>query len=91
MRQTKRSTTFLMTLLINCMLNFEWSIPAWILLALHYWKHISIKWFIGALALWIVWNLIWMLIIWWANKSSTPDEPKENKNPYSKSNKQIFK
>lgn len=83
MRRTKRKGNFFLCLLINILLNLEGSIPAWILLILHFCIGISILWFWLALALWIIYLLVWMKIIGWAGKCSRPDPPKENKNPYS--------
>ena len=84
MRRTKRSGGFIICLLFNMLINLEWSIPAWILLALHFWLDISIWWFVGALAFWILSIISWMSIMGWATDcSNTPDPPKENKNPYS--------
>ena len=84
MRRTKRSGSFLLCLLINLLLNIEWSIPAWILLALHIWLNISIWWFIGGLCLWLMSVLIWMWIMGWATECGNQKDPqKENKNPYS--------
>lgn len=84
MRRTKRSGGFIICLLFNMLINLEMSIPAWILLALHFWLDISIWWFVGALALWILYIISWMSIMGWASDcSNTPDPPKENKNPYS--------
>lgn len=84
MRVPKRSSNFLVCLLTNLLLNFEWSIPAWILLALHFILDLSIWWFIGALALWVLILICWMNVIGWAaDCSSAPDPQKENKNPYS--------
>ena len=83
MRRTKRTGNFFLCLLFNMMLNLEGTIPAWILLILHFCIGISIFWFWLALALWIIYLLVWMKIIGWAGRCSTPDSPKENKNPYS--------
>lgn len=84
MRRTKRSGSFWLCLLINMVLNLEWTIPAWILLALHFWLGWSIWWFVLALALWLINILFWMKVMGWAaDCSNTPDPPKENKNPYS--------
>ena len=84
MRRTKRTGSFLLCLLINLVLNPEWSLPAWILLALHLWLGISIGWFIGALALWLARILLGMWLMGWAmDCSRQKDPPKENKNPYS--------
>ena len=83
-RHTKRSGSFLLCLLINLLLNLEWSIPAWVLLALHFWLKISIWWFVGGLVLWILVNLVGMWLMGWAaGCGNHKDPPKENKNPYS--------
>ena len=50
-RRTKRSGGFWLSLLLNMLLNLEWTIPAWILLALHFVFDWSIWWFVLALAL----------------------------------------
>ena len=84
MRRTKRTGSFWLCLLINMALNLEWTIPAWILLALHFWLGWSIWWFVLALALWIINIIFWMRVLGWAGDCArTPDPPKENKNPYS--------
>ena len=84
MRKTKVFKNFILCLLVNLLLNPEWSAPAWILLALHFWLKISIWWFVGALALWLLRILLGMCLFGWASKcSNTKDPPKENKNPYS--------
>ncbi len=83
MRRTKRNGNFFLSLLFNMLLNLEGTIPAWILLVMHFWRGWSLLWFWLALALWIVYLIIWMLVIGWAGRCSRPDLPKENKNPYS--------
>lgn len=84
MRKTNRSGSFLLCLLINLLLNLEWSIPAWILLALHFWLNISFWWFAGGLAFWILSVVTGMWIMGWARScGNEKDPPKENKNPYS--------
>ena len=84
MRRTKRGGSFWLCLLVNMVLNLEWTIPAWILLVLHFWLGWSIWWFVLALVLWIGDILFWMKVMGWAaDCSNTPDPPKENKNPYS--------
>ena len=84
MRRTKRTGGFWLCLIFNLLMNLEWSIPAWILLGAHFWLGWSIWWFWLALALWILNILFWMGVMGWAARcSSTPDKPKENKNPYS--------
>lgn len=84
MRRTRRSSGFLTCLIINLLLNFEGSIPAWICLALHLWIEISILWFVGALLLWILCIILGMKFMGWATSvGNIPDPVKENKNPYS--------
>ena len=84
MRRTKRGGSVWLCLLVNMALNLEWTIPAWILLALLFWLGWSIWWFVLALALWFINILFWMKVMGWAaDCSNTPDPPKENKNPYS--------
>ena len=88
MRRFRRTGNFLAALLINLLLNLEWSIPAWVLLGLHFWLGISIWWFAAGLGLWLLRILAGMLIIGWANRcGSEKDPPKENRNPYSVKNK----
>lgn len=84
MRKTGIGGGFFLSFLINLLLSLRWSIPAWILLMLHFWLDISIWWFLGGLALWIVSILADMWLIGWAAScGSQKDPPKENKNPYS--------
>ena len=84
MRRTGRRGNFFLCMVINLLLNLEWSIPAWILLALHVWLDISIWWFIGGLFLWLLRVLLGMWFVSWASAcGSRKDPPKENKNPYS--------
>ena len=81
---------FLLTLLVNLFLNFRGSIPAWILLVLHFWLGISWIWFAIALGVWILWQVIWMFIMGWAAGCSNEPQPhRENKNPYSAKNSDI--
>lgn len=84
MRRTKRSGSFFLCLLINLLLNLEWSIPAWIFLGLHLWLDISLWWFAGGLGFWLLSVLSGMWIMGWAARcGSEKDPPRENKNPYS--------
>ena len=79
----KKTGDFLMCLLINMLINWEWSIPAWILLALHFIFGLDILWFFIALGLFLAGLLLWMAIFAWASTCRNSDKPKENKNPYS--------
>ncbi len=83
MRKTKHNGGFFACLLFNALLNFDGTIPAWLLLAMHFIRGWSIWWAALALGLWLLGLILWMLFIGWANTCSTPDPPKENKNPYS--------
>ncbi|MBQ4557084.1 MAG: hypothetical protein IJA60_05510 [Clostridia bacterium] len=66
------------------LLNLEWTIPAWILLALHFILGVPIVWFWVALAVWLLSVLLWTDIFGRLNAlGNIPDKPKENKNPYS--------
>ena len=79
-----RKGGFLTALIFNMGLNIMYSVPAWILLALHFWLGIPIWLFWLTLGMWIGGIIIWMLVIRWsANCSSEPTLYRENKNPYS--------
>ncbi len=84
MKRFRKSGNFFLALLVNMLLNLEWTIPAWILLACHFIFGWSILWFWLALGLWFINIIFWMDIMGWAARcGSEPDKPKENKNPYS--------
>lgn len=76
--------SFFYCLLINLGFNIMYSVPAWILLALHFWLRLPIWLFWLALGIWIGGVILWMLIIRWAAKCGDEPTPyQENKNPYS--------
>ncbi len=79
----KRVGEFFACLLFNMLINLEWTIPAWLLLAMHFLFDWNILWFWIALGVWILSILLWMDILGWAANCSASDKPKENKNPYS--------
>ena len=84
MKKLRNSGNFFLVLLFNMLMNLEWTIPAWLLLLCHFFFDWSIKWFWIALGIWLLDILLWMDILGWASRcGSTPDKPKENKNPYS--------
>ncbi len=87
MRRTKFNGGFWLCFLFNILLNLEWSVPAWVLLALHFVLDWSILWFCLALGAWLLGILLWMLILGWARNCSTPTPYRPNKNPYSVGNK----
>lgn len=87
MRRTRRNGSFWLCLLLNMLLNLEWTVPAWILLALHFWLGWSVWWFWLALGLWFLGLLLVTKLLGWAHRcAAIPDPPKENKNPYSAGN-----
>ena len=88
MKEYRRRGNFFLCLLVNMLLALPWTIPAWVLLAVHFWKGISIWWFAGTMGLWLLGVLFSVWFLQWAAKcGSEQDPPKENKNPYSKGNR----
>ncbi len=83
MKRTNHDGGFFVCLLLNLLLNFSWTIPAWILLLLHFWKGWSLWFFVGGLVLWLGLGLLVTSLMNWASRCSTPTEQRENKNPYS--------
>jgi hypothetical protein len=80
----RKSGNFFLCLLINLFFHLDGTIPAWILLVLHYLLDLPIWLFWLALGIWLLSIVFWMGVIGWATQcSDTPDPPKENKNPYS--------
>lgn len=85
MRHTDRAGGFLLTLLINLIINWEGILPALVLLVLHY----TLRWPLwavwAALGVWVLVILIGTLLIVWAAGCSdrTIVPPPTNKNPYS--------
>lgn len=84
MRKAKRNTHFIFWLCINMLLNWKGLIPAAILFALRFWFRISLLWSLCAIIVWLLWLILWMAVIGWAEKcGSVQSPPQENKNPYS--------
>lgn len=84
MRRTNRGGSFIVCLLINLLLNLHWAIPAVILFVLHFWLGWSIWWAWGALALWIVANILMMLFMGWVSNCDTlPKSSSRPQNTYS--------
>ena len=52
MRRSRGHGGFFLTLLLNFLLNLDRTVPAWILLGLHFWRGWSIGWFWLALGIW---------------------------------------
>lgn len=89
MRKAENGNFFLACLL-NVVLNLEWSIPAWILLGLHFWLDVPIFFFWLALGLWLGGTLLVMLILELIRRCNSPEPPRENKNPYSATNSSVL-
>ena len=84
----RASGFFLLDLFINMILNLEWSIPVWIFLGLHFVFGLSLWWFAGALALWILRIWAYMMVFRWFSRirwggGNFPTPPRKNVNPYS--------
>lgn len=81
---------FFLAYLLNLVLNLEWSIPALILLGLHFWLGIPLYLFWLALGLWLGGTFLFMLVLLLIRKCIPPDKPQENKNPYSATNASVL-
>lgn len=89
-KRPQAGTGFFAALAINLIFSLEWTIPAWILLVLHFVWGFSLWWFFAALILWVVCVALKTIIFsWLIREGNRPDPPKENKNPYSASNRDI--
>ena len=67
------------------------SVPMWLTLILHFTVGLSIAWFWATLGVWILVGVIRYLLIVFARWGSNEPEPKkENKNPYSKTQEDVF-
>ena len=87
----KRDNGFLLCFLMNLLFDLEWSIPAWLLLILHFVLDWSIWFFVAALAAFVCGVLLKTAFISWAaSVGNTPDKPKKNLNPYSNSTEQML-
>lgn len=82
-KPTRHSSGFLISLVINLILNFEMAVVAIILLVLHFMLDISVIFFWIALGIWIVPNLLFTLFLFVLSGMDTTPEYRENKNPYS--------
>ena len=88
----RRRSAFLTSYLVNLALNFEWSVPAWILLALHFKLGVPMWLFWTALTLWLVVILVRSAFLHWVySQPSDPGPPRENKNPYSQTGYRTLK
>ena len=75
---------FFLCLFWHMMLYALWTIPAWILLALHFLAGLPIAWFWLALSVWAAVLLLRTLLIMWTRYCVRHHTPVPgNKNPYS--------
>lgn len=83
-KRFKSNGGFFIALGFNLIFNLEWTIPAWIFLALHFAFDISMWWFIGAIIIWVSIIALYTAFLCWVSRASnTPEIKKKNKNPYS--------
>ena len=86
----KRFFDYIVSVLLSLLFNWYWSIPAWVLLILHFTLGISIWWFVGALLLWIVGVRVFVRVIGWLTyMGNKPEEENKNINPYSNKDNKI--
>lgn len=82
---------FWLCFLMNLVFSLEWSIPAWLMLIMHFVLGWSIWFFVALLGLFIIGTLIKTIFISWAaSAGNVPDRPKKNLNPYSSKNEQML-
>ena len=88
----RRFGGFLCSLCIHAVFYLSWTVPAWLLLALHFWKGWSLAWFFGALGLWLLAVLLKTLVLSLLARGASAPEPRTaNRNPYSKKTQELFK
>ena len=76
---------FFLCLLWHALMFVPWTIPAWILLALHFTVGLPLVWFWVALGAWILLILFRTAVVMFARYGFSHRIPvPENKNPYSK-------
>ena len=77
----------LLSVLLSLLFHWYWSVPAWILLALHFIIGIPIWWFVAALAAWIIGVIVFMRVVGWLTyMGNKKEQENKNKNPYSVNN-----
>jgi len=82
---------FLLCFLVNLLFNFWWGLIAVILLALHFILSIPVFWSLIGFLIWIGVAFISTALIVWAVSTAEEKTPqRENLNPYSAKNSDIF-
>lgn len=85
MRRMRNDGGFLLCLIVNLIFNIEWSIPAWICLAVHFIWDLSIWYFIVLIGIWFLYILIVTCVLCWISRcGNEPIMENKNVNPYSK-------
>ena len=81
----RRLGNFFLTVGFNAVLNFAGTIPAWILLVLHFTIDLPLWLFWAALGLFLLGITVKTLVFSLLTRAGNAPEPRqENKNPYSK-------
>ncbi len=84
MRHFFRCGNFVLTVLLNTLLNTSGFLIAAILVGLHFWLGWSLWWAVLAAGLWLLWIILQTLFFTWISRcANTPNKPQKNKNPYS--------
>ena len=92
MRRTNANKGFLLCCILNLFLNFEWAALAVLLFILHLWLGVPVILSLVGLGIWLLVALLATLLISWGVRSSnTPTPYRENRNPYSAKNADMFK
>ena len=82
--EKKERGGFFLCLLWHALLYSPWSLPAWVLLVLHFTTGLSIVWFLAAIGVWLLVIFLRTLLVMFARYGSAHRIPvPENKNPYS--------
>ena len=82
--EKKEHGGFFLCLLWHMLLFFPGTVPAWVLLVLHFTIGLSLVWFWTALSVWFLTVLIRTLLVLFARYGGEHRIPSpENKNPYS--------
>ena len=75
---------FIFSFLLNSFWHLRWTVPAWVLLALHFWLKISVWWSLSCFGLFLAAMLIYCLLLnSMISAGSYTDKEKPNLNPYS--------
>ena len=80
----KKFWQYVLNFVLSLLFHWYWSIPAWILLILHFIFGISVWWSVGAFVLYVIGVRVFVHAVGWLVHMGNEDEkPQKNKNPYS--------